>query len=751
MSLYHCQSWAQLCPIGVNPLETRDLCLCFMSGHEMDSHSKLVPNICLITAPKLAKGVKQKDQTIGSNFQVFCTVETGSLPVFYEWLRNGQTLKTSPEVNYKIENFEIKVVPKLGSIVSHKSLLIGSRFQVFCTVESGSAPVRFEWSRNGRTLNPSPESNYKIENFDMFSIFTIKAIDTRDAANYSCLATNAIGSDTQFVLLSIKVPKLGSIVSHKSLSIGSSFHVFCSIDSGSVPVFFEWTRNGQSLKTSPEVNYKIENFKMHSTFIIESIDRRDAGNYTCLVKNAFGTPKLLKLYNRSQTIGSIFHVSCSIEEGSLPVFFEWTRNGQSLKPSPGVNYKIDNFEMSSTFTIKSIERRDAGNYSCLVNNGFGSDGQSLSIGSHFQVFCTVEIGSLPVFFEWSRNGRTLKPSPGVDYKIDNFDKFSTFSISKIERRDAGNYSCFVSNAFGSDTQNVLLTIKGPKLAPVLRSKNQSQNSILQIFCTVESGSQPLTYEWHKNGQLLANSANNSSHYKIDNFHTFSTLTVQSVGRRDAGNYSCFVSNRFGTDSQIVLLTVEVPKLSAFMFERSITEKSYFQQMCAAEEGSMPFQFKWLFNGQSLPMAADSHRRIDMQNRSSTLAIDGVHKRDSGNYKCLVSNGFGTDSQSILLTVKVPKLKPHLPYNSQTEGSYYQQFCSVKKGSQPFFFEWSRNGQTLRSGPEVNYKIDNFDRFSTLTIASLVSSDAANYSCLVRNNLGSDSQYVVLTVEVYFVL
>ena len=81
-------------------------------------------------------------------------------------------------------------------------------------------------------------------------------------------------------------------------------------------------------------------------------------------------------------------------------------------------------------------------------------------GTYFQVFCSVREGSPPLFFEWSRDGQTLKPSPDVNYKIENSKMFSIFTIEKIDRRDSANYSCVVRNGIGSDTQSVLLSIKG---------------------------------------------------------------------------------------------------------------------------------------------------------------------------------------------------------------------------------------------------------------------------------------------------
>ena len=94
----------------------------------------------------------------------------------------------------------------------------------------------------------------------------------------------------------------------------------------------------------------------------------------------------------------------------------------------------------------------------------------------------------------------------------------------------------------------------------------------------------------------------------------------------------------------------------------------------------------------------------------------------------------------------PKLKPHFPHQSQSEGSYFQQFCSVQKGSEPFFFNWHRNGDVIKSGPDLNYKIENSKRSSTLTIERIERKDSANYSCIVQNGFGSDSQNVLLSVE-----
>ena len=95
---------------------------------------------------------------------------------------------------------------------------------------------------------------------------------------------------------------------------------------------------------------------------------------------------------------------------------------------------------------------------------------------------------------------------------------------------------------------------------------------------------------------------------------------------------------------------------------------------------------------------------------------------------------------------VPKLAQVFSNKSLSENSYFQFFCSAEKGSDPLFFEWSRNGHKIKASPDVNYKIENFKRHSIFTIERLSKSDSASYGCVVSNEYGSDSQNILLTVK-----
>lgn len=90
--------------------------------------------------------------------------------------------------------------------------------------------------------------------------------------------------------------------------------------------------------------------------------------------------------------------------------------------------------------------------------------------------------------------------------------------------------------------------------------------------------------------------------------------------------------------------------------------------------------------------------------------------------------------------------PLPPQSPIAENSSFRLFCSTNAGDKPLFFQWTKNGQTLSSSPQTNYKIDNSEEFSYLSIKSVSRSDAGNYSCVVRNAFGEDIKFSQLLVK-----
>ena len=87
------------------------------------------------------------------------------------------------------------------------------------------------------------------------------------------------------------------------------------------------------------------------------------------------------------------------------------------------------------------------------------DSKAIPIGANFGILCLVQSGSLPLTFQWLRNGQVINDLKRIEIiSIDDWS--SKLSIINVSSIDSGNYTCSVRNSFGIDSHTVRLTVKG---------------------------------------------------------------------------------------------------------------------------------------------------------------------------------------------------------------------------------------------------------------------------------------------------
>ena len=86
-------------------------------------------------------------------------------------------------------------------------------------------------------------------------------------------------------------------------------------------------------------------------------------------------------------------------------------------------------------------------------------------------------------------------------------------------------------------------------------------------------------------------------------------------------------------------------------------------------------------------------------------------------------------------------------NILDEGSFAQVSCIVPKGDEPLSISWSFHGAELKTDPGVGIITSPLgNRGSSLMIPSVGHRHAGNYTCNAKNNAGSFSQTVQLSVN-----
>ncbi|HEX7861772.1 MAG TPA: immunoglobulin domain-containing protein [Verrucomicrobiae bacterium] len=274
---------------------------------------------------------------------------------------------------------------------------------------------------------------------------------------------------------------------------------------------------------------------------------------------------------------------------------------------------------------------------------------------------------------------------------------------------AGSYTLYVtatSNAGLESARSQGLThTVGAIAAPLITAqpgdtvKATGDTISLSVSAT---GSGALTFEWRKDGQVLAGK-------------TSASLVISNASVADGGLYMAVVSNAGGSvTSNPARVEVQVPP-SIQAQPQSVAAPLGAGAVLSVNAGGSSLQYQWRKN--SVAISGQTN---------STLAISEAAATDAGNYRVVVSNLVGSTTSAVAaITIIYPPTIVTAPASTNlATGGTIQLGVSVN-GTAPFTFEWLKNGAAIPSATG-----------STLTIGNAVVSDSGSYQVRVSNAAGS---------------
>ncbi|GFS39582.1 titin [Trichonephila inaurata madagascariensis] len=780
--------------------------------------------------PALYPLLVPQNPSLGDSIEMLCTIKRGSLPVIFSWLHNGEVISTEKQkkINERSSHFSISHIqandignytciasnkygkdsktasvviegssdeqPVLNPMYVPPNLSIGDNIELYCIVKRGSYPVQIQWLHNDKKVTSMQK--YKIINSESSSHLSIGKIQPEDIGNYTCVAKNRFGQDSNTVTLIIEdgnteEPVLNPLLIPPNLSLGDNIELLCTLKRGSLPLSFKWLHNGKDV--TEKMRDKIITSKMSTHLSIGKIQATDIGNYTCVVRNNVGEDRctlqvIIDVCGEEQSpvlnpmfippnlaIGDMTELTCTVKRGNLPITFTWFHNNQII--SNHHKYKISNSKISTQFLIEKVTPSDIGNYTCKASNAYGEDSKtesviiegetsedmpilnpmftppSLALGDITELTCTVKRGTSPISFKWYHNDIEIRSHP--KYKITSGRASTQLFIGEIQATDIGNYTCKAINTYGQDSKTESVIIEGvsanepPVLNPMMIPPNLSIGDIAEISCSVKRGSFPVTFKWYHNGAEI------TSHYKYkaSNSKSSSYFTIGEIEATDIGNYTCVSSNQYGEDSKTQNLLIEVemsdaPVLNPLLIPPSLALGDITEIACSVKRGSLPVTFKWLQNG--LDVSDHSKYKMSSTGSSSHFFIGKIHATDIGNYTCIVKNAYGQDEKTISLIIEgiatenAPVLNPLLIPPNLSLGDITDILCTVKKGSFPMTYKWLLNDKEITS--HMKYKITTIGSSSHLSIGKIEAVDIGNYTCVVSNTYGQDKGSVQVILE-----
>lgn len=329
-------------------------------------------------APTITGQPASQTVTVGAA-AIFSVTATGTAPLSYQWRKNGGNISGGTGSSYQtpattsvddgatfsvvVSNsagsatsnnatltLQAAVAPAITSQPANKTVLEGQSAS-FSVTASGSAPLSYQWRKNGANISGATSSSYT----------TSATVLADNGASYSVVVNNTAGSITSSnatLTVNPAPPTITSQPQNVTVNEGGSAS-FSVIAGGSAPLSYQWRKGGSAISGATA-----------STLTISPVAQVDAGSYDVVVTNGAGgvTSSAATLTinavvtisvspgSASMQVGGTQSLSASVS-GTANTGVSWTSSGGTLS-GVGLSVTWNAPQVAGTYTVIVTSQAD---------------------------------------------------------------------------------------------------------------------------------------------------------------------------------------------------------------------------------------------------------------------------------------------------------------------------------------------------------------------------------------------------------
>ncbi|HEU6448133.1 MAG TPA: immunoglobulin domain-containing protein [Verrucomicrobiae bacterium] len=256
--------------------------------------------------------------------------------------------------------------------------------------------------------------------------------------------------------------------------------VFGVLANGTTPLYYQWYFNGTNLLVGSNGDH----------LTISNVQDTDAGDYSVVVTNYLGSvtsvvatltvvdPPIITIQPINVTISAGDTATFSVTAtGTLPLAYQWRKNGLNLGDGGNISGST-----TANLAIGNASYSDGANYTVVITNYAGSVTSSVAIltvlagpviltqpisRTNFigtsATFAVTANGTPPLGYLWRKEEASLADGGNISGSTT-----ATLNLANLVLTNSGNYSVFITNAYGSVlSSNAVLTVNPiPPCTPV---------------------------------------------------------------------------------------------------------------------------------------------------------------------------------------------------------------------------------------------------------------------------------------------
>ncbi|KAM9789384.1 obscurin [Neosynchiropus ocellatus] len=623
--------------------------------------------------------------------------------------------------------------------------------------EVADARTDVKWYKDGKLLTSS--KTLHAESKAKSRQLVVDSVESKDAGEYVCEA----GSERMtFKLQVAEVQTRPAFCNKESVqrevqtAVAQKATLSCEVSDSNTEV--KWYRDGKLMASSKAVH--VESKEKVRQLVFERVEKKDAGEYVC----SSGTEKMsFVIHVEEAKDGSAFlnkeavqkelkatasqkaTLSCEVADAKTEV--KWFKDGKLLCSSRAV--QMETKGKSRQLVIDSVEKKDAGQYSCQVGtekvafslqvtgdrwkrgDERGAENRRCSFPSEAaptfsnkgsvqkEVRATLsqpavlscEVSDSKTQVKWYKDGKQLAASKTLH--LESKDKARQLVIDRVEKRDAGEYTCEV----GSEKLAFQVQVAEPpagfsKAASVQQEVKATLSKKATLSCEVSDSKTEV--RWYKDGKLLTSGGN----VHMESKGRTRELVIEKMDRRDAGEYMC----EAGPEKLVYRLQLtEAPvKFQKKLVKDTCVIEASEDIVLTTELTAESSSVSWFRDGVELKKS--SKYEMKKEGLSQTLIVKSSESKDSGTYTCQTAD----DRLDFRVQVKEAAVKFVVPLREAAVelGGTLSLVCELNRASGDVI--WSCNGAEVKPGGRFCIRTDAAKRI--LTVTGVTKEDEGLYSC-----------------------
>ncbi|XP_043801760.1 Down syndrome cell adhesion molecule-like protein Dscam2 isoform X11 [Apis laboriosa] len=295
---------------------------------------------------------------------------------------------------------QVMVAPQIAPFsIGEEPANWGEQVSAMCSILKGDSPIEIRWSLNGEPITRTNHPDITItKTGKKNSVLIIDSVTAHHAGEYTCVASNLVGSVSRSAELSVNVPPRWILEpTDKAFAQGSDARVECKADGFPKPQVTWKKAAGDTPGDYTDLKLSNPDISVEDgTLSINNIQKTNEGYYLCEAVNGIGAglsavifisvqapPHFeIKLKNQTARRGEPAVLQCEAQ-GEKPIGILWNMNNKRLDPKSDSRYTIREEILAngvlSDLSIKRTERSDSALFTCVATNAFGSDDTSINM------------------------------------------------------------------------------------------------------------------------------------------------------------------------------------------------------------------------------------------------------------------------------------------------------------------------------------------------------------------------------------